>query len=152
MINKNNASIDKIDEKLPTLTIWIKKSDICILQWWMWVWYSWPELAWNVAFEWGIWTLTSASLIKAPRNKHLLTSALKYAKIIKWEKLTDQEIEDIYHEQNAFCIKKEVKEAKEISQWKWAIFINIMHATNRYEWQVKAACESGVDFVILPSE
>lgn len=154
MENLNN-NIETPD-KLPTLTIGKYTVETPVIQWWMWVWYSWPELAWNVALNWWIGTLTAAALIKAPRNRHLLTNALKEAKTIKWEKLTDQEIEDIFHEQNLFCIKKEVKEAKKISQWKWAIFINIMHATSRYEEQVKAACEAGVDGIVsgagLPTE
>ncbi len=111
-----------------------------IVQWGMWVWISTASLAWAVAREWWIWTISSAWLANLPEYKEIYKQLLSS----KWDKSS----QDIYEETNCYAIQNEIKKAKEISNWNWQIYINIMCAVNWFEKQVLAACQAGVDGIV----
>lgn len=56
--------------------------------------------------------------------------------------------QQIFYDTNLLCIREEIKKAREISEGKGSLYINVMVATNDYERQVLAACESGIDGIV----
>lgn len=152
--NNLDNRVEETNKPLPKLTIWKHTADIPVIQWWMGVGVSIAELVWNVALNWWIWTLSATGLRSTPAYRKQLVNNIKLAKEKattpknpNW-KLSQEEIDQYLLDTKIECIKNEVKKAKEISQGKWAIFINIMVATSNYNKQVIAACEAGVDGIV----
>lgn len=54
----------------------------------------------------------------------------------------------IFYDTNLVCIREEIRKAREISEGRGSLWINIMMATNDYERQVITACESGIDAIV----
>lgn len=144
-----NNTISSNQEKttLPNLSIkW--KSTLPIVQWWMWVGISSWQLAWSVAREWAIGTLSAVGLTSTPAYKELYREALQRKKDeIGW-KLDVEALRQLFYDTNLECIKEEIRKAKEASNWNGAIYINIMVATNDYDRQVRVACEAWVDWIV----
>lgn len=153
---RRSPSNKKDGNKLRTLKIrW--KSTLPIIQWWMWVWISIAELAWAVAREWGIWTLSSVWLCLTPRYKNIYKEYLvriKANKRLSWwlSKLSREELLDAKNEAfkaaNLECLRLEIRKAKQISEWKWQIWLNMMVAANDYEAHVRVACEEWIDGIV----
>ncbi|EKD24926.1 MAG: oxidoreductase, 2-nitropropane dioxygenase family protein [uncultured bacterium (gcode 4)] len=134
---------------LPELKIWKHRSILPILQWGMGIWISTAELAWSVAREWWIWTLSAGAVHMIPIYKKYRANLFRQAiKNSPNGKLSKDDHRCLFKEANIFCIKEEIKRAKEISQWNGKIFINIMVASKDYNECVKAACEAGVDGIV----
>lgn len=152
---------------LPKLNInWVLAEPI--IQWGMWVWISIAELAWAVAREWWIGTLSSVWLARTPRYKALYKSRLLQKKVAKrwintiWlsqdaiqgmvedmkVRLSTEEINEVFRETNIECIWQEVRRAKEISGPQWQIWLNMMVAANDYENQVRNACEAWINWIV----
>lgn len=147
---ENNETNEYSESRhLPELKIWKHRSRLPIIQWWMGIGVSTSELAWAVAREWWIWTLSAWAIHKTPLYKKYRASLLEQAvKKSPNGKLSAEERRYISTEANILCIKEEVKKAKEIAQWNGKIFINIMVASKDYDVCVKAACEAGVDGIV----
>ena len=137
------------------LTIWKHSVDIPIIQGWMGIWVSTSELAGAVAREGGIGTLSAAAITMIPEYREYWLNRIKEAKKLAGGKLSKEETKLLFKEANIHCIKEEIKKAKDIAQWHWAVFINLMVASKNYNEYVKAACEAGVDGIVswagLPS-
>lgn len=127
----------------PGLKIGKFSSELPIIQWGMGVGISTHRLAWEVALNGGIGTLSSAGLANISLYKEEYIKAIKDAHTKDPVALTK-----IFQDQTNKAIKQEIAKAKEISQGKWAIFINVMVAINGFEWQVLAACEWWVDGIV----
>lgn len=56
--------------------------------------------------------------------------------------------QQIFYDTNLLCIHEEVRKAREISEGKGSLYINVMVATNDYARQVLAACEAGIDGIV----
>lgn len=56
--------------------------------------------------------------------------------------------QQIFYDTNILCIHEEIRKAREVSEDKGPLYINMMVATNDYERQVLAACESGIDGIV----
>jgi len=130
---------------------WIKTEPI--VQWWMWVGISIAELAWAVAREWGIWTLSSVWLCLTPRYKHIYREYIERARInkrLKWwsNKLTPEEKSEAFRVANLQCLRLEIRKAKQISEWKWQIWLNVMVAMDDYESHVRVACEEWINGIV----
>lgn len=136
---------------IPVNIGWISTEPIT--QWWMWVAISTAELAWTVARNGWIWTLSSVWLSLTPRYKHILREYLERAKInkrLKWwlSELSPQEKNEAFRAANLQCLRLEIRKAKEISEWKWQIWLNVMVAVDDYESHVRVACEEWIDWIV----
>ncbi len=132
---------------LPELTIG-NKSTFPIIQWWMGVWISNWRLAWTVAKEWAVWTLSSVGHSVTPAYKPLFNALIKEKKAYFGWKIPEHEFERIFYDANIAAIYEEVKKAKEVAQGNWALWINVMVAVNDYTRQVLAACDAWVDGIV----
>lgn len=115
-----------------------------IIQWGMWVGISNFELAWKVARNGGVGTLSSAALCMLPQYKHLLDQAIQEAKKI-YQPIPLELRQQIFHQINLDCIKLEIQKAKQLANGKWPIFMNFLFALQWFDEQVQAACEAWVD-------
>jgi nitronate monooxygenase len=61
--------------------------------------------------------------------------------------LNNGELAEVFQEVNLFCIREEIRKAREICGNK-SLFINIMRAVNGYDNQVRAACEAGINGIV----
>lgn len=141
-INKINSE-NSLENNLPWLKIGKFSSELPIVQWGMGVGISTHRLAWEVALNGGIGTLSSAGLANIALYKDEYIKAVKDAHTKDPVVLTK-----IFQEQTNKAIKQEIAKAKEIAQGKWPIFINIMAAVNGFKGQVLAACEWWVDGIV----
>jgi len=115
-----------------------------IIQWGMGVGISNAELAWEVARNGGVGTLSSAALCMLSQYKHLLDWAIEEAQ--KYHSPLPLELrQEIFHQVNLDCITLEVQKAKKIADGKWPIFMNFLFALKWFKEQVQAACKAGVD-------
>ncbi len=140
--------INEYKETLTWLKIWKYSSALPIIQWWMWVGISTPELAGEVARNWWIGTLSSVCLCETSPYKHIYIDMIKKAKAENTGAISSEQSSQIFIDANCIAIQQEVKKAKQIADGKWPIFINIMRAVNWFHEQVIAACEAGVDWIV----
>lgn len=151
--------MEKLEENLEqprhTLTIWKHTANIPVIQWWMGVGISMAELAGAVAYEWWIGTLSAAALTMTPKYHEYRLHEIREAKKAAGGKLSKEETKLLFKKANIHCITQEIKTAKEIAQWNWVVFMNLMVASKDYNEYVKAACEAGIDGIVswagLPS-
>lgn len=152
---------------LPKLNFWWVLTEP-IVQWGMWVWISIAELAWAVAREWWIWTLSSVALCRTPRYKALYE---KIKLLKKWKKaglldkwlsdedlvkevkrlkivLTKQERNEIFREANIEALWQEIRKARTIAWPNWQLWLNMMVAANDYENQVRNACKAWISGIV----
>ncbi len=130
------------------LKIWKYQSELPIVQWWMGIGISMAELAWAVALNGGVWTLSSAWLCDTPTYKHILRQAMIDAKKTHDWKVSLEQGNEIFLTTNCQVIGQEVQKAKEIAQWKGPVFMNIMAAAQWFKEQVLAACKAWIDGIV----
>lgn len=139
---------EKNKETLSWLHIWKYSSALPIIQWWMGVGISTPELAWEVARNGGIGTLSSVCLCETSPYKHIYIDMIKKAKSENTWAISSEQASQIFIDANCVAIKQEIKKAKQIADGKWPIFINVMRAVNGYNEQIIASCEAWVDWIV----
>ncbi len=133
---------------LPELKIWNYRSRLPIVQGWMGIWISTAELAGNVALYGWIGTLTTVWIHKWPVYKDYRTNLRKERKSLLWGSISPEEYTQLINEADTYCIKEEIKKAKEIAQWNWAIFVNVLHAATYNKEQIMAACEGWIHGIV----
>ncbi|MCX6823992.1 MAG: nitronate monooxygenase [candidate division SR1 bacterium] len=147
---------EKEHKTLPELKIGAYRSRLPIVQGGMGVGISTGELAGNVALHGGIGTLTTVAIHKWPTYKEYRTNLRKERKEMLGGSISPEEYTKLINEADAYCIKQEIKKAKEIAQGNGAIFANIMYAASYNKEQILAACKGGIDGIVcgagLPSD
>lgn len=146
MEQKNHREENK--EILPWLHIGKYSSVLPIIQWWMGVGISTPELAWEVARNGGIGTLSSVCLCETSPYKHIYIDMIKKAKAENTWAISSEQASQIFIDANCIAIQQEIKKTKQIANGTWPIFINVMRAVNGYTEQILASCEAGVDWIV----
>ena len=134
--------------QIPELKIWNVRSKLPVIQWWMGLVISTGTLAWNVALHGWIWTLSTGALHKSVPYKEYRTNLRKERKERCWGNISPEDYKNLVNEADAYCIKQEIKKAKEISWWIWGIFVNVLHAASYNKEQILASCEGGVDGIV----
>lgn len=161
MNNKLSTHQEKQTD-LPMLTI-KGRTTLPIIQGWMGVGISNWRLAWAVAREWGIGTLSAVGHPMTPAYKKSYLETIKVIddviKILddaareKGTKKWDQAFFDavktqIFYNANLDCIGEEVRKAQNISEGRGSLYMNIMVATEDYERQVLASCRAWVHGIV----
>lgn len=54
----------------------------------------------------------------------------------------------LFHEATFLAAREEIGQARQISGWKWALWLNVMKAIHEYKMHVRLACETGLNGIV----
>ncbi len=110
------------------------------------------KLSKETDISWGKFEIFFANLKDKLYEKERLSAAgslslEEYKKLIQdeYKRYLTEEYKKPVVEADIYCFRKELKKAREISGWKWQIFINVLHAASHQEARIKGVIEDRYD-------